>query len=132
MAETLAMTRFADWLRARLPHDVNQSQLALYIGTTSSAVNAWYTRGVTPSPALCRKIAEYLRIPVEDVMRAAGHLPALAEEPAPYDDQPPWVALISGLSEQDRDYIGRLVESAYLRPIVPDEPSSEPPGPAAP
>lgn len=71
---------------------LNQSQVATYIGMRPSGVNVWFSRGSIPNPQTCIKLAEFLKVPAETVLRLAGHLPPedepsfaeLAHEPAEY------------------------------------------------
>ena len=53
---------------------LTQPKLAAYIGATSSAVNRWF-HGSIPNTATCAELARVFHLPLEDVLRAAGHLP---------------------------------------------------------
>lgn len=62
---------------------LNQSQVAEYVGLRPSGVNAWFSRGSIPKPETCRKLADYFKLPIDDVLRAAGHLPPEPGSPPP-------------------------------------------------
>jgi len=101
-----------DLLTRELRHRrMSERAFALYAGVSPNAVNAWRRGLRIPDPAYCEKIAEALHLPVEDVLRAAGHLPPLeegAEEPA----LPAW--LTSLLLELDQAERETLADSARL------------------
>lgn len=67
---------------------LSERALSQYLGVSSNAVNAWRRGLRTPDPESCQRIASYLGLPLEDVLRAAGH-PAPASEPTP---DPPWLS----------------------------------------
>lgn len=76
MLAVLAMTPFAEWLETRMrARGITKSQLAAFIGSRPSTIGAWFTHDAIPSTDLCQKLAGYFGVPLEDVMRAAGHLP---------------------------------------------------------
>ena len=53
--------------------DLNQSQVAAYIGVEAATVNRWVLNKTTPSPSSCAKLAELFGEPVEKVYQLAGH-----------------------------------------------------------
>ena len=119
--QTLALTPFAAWLEEELKRrNLNRAQLAAYIGKRPQTVYGWFNDGRIPETAQCLLIAKVLRLPADDVLRIAGHLPALAEDRAEYDS-PSWVELLPMLSSRDAEYVGRLVESMAQHPVQPDE-----------
>lgn len=70
------MTPFAEWLEMRMrARGISKSQLAAFIGSRPSTVGAWFTHDAIPGTEMCQKLAGYFGVPLEDVMRAAGHLP---------------------------------------------------------
>ena len=103
--------------------NISQRKVAAYCGASPQAMNQWTSGKLTPGPRFVWKIASLAHMPVEDVMRLAGHLPPLAdvqEEP----DLPSWSRLINHLSKTDRRVVQRIVESMAADPIEPDEPTS--------
>jgi len=58
------------------------SQLAKEIGRSHPTVGRWLTGEDVPSTASCGKLAAYSGIPVEEILGAAGHLPAVRQAPA--------------------------------------------------
>lgn len=83
-------TLLADIIRRR---GISERQLAAYMGVSPAAMNRWIKGQGTPDPTYCWKIAELAGLPIEHVMRIAGHLPQEDERSAP---DPPWLsALIS-------------------------------------
>lgn len=93
----MAQTAFAEWLdrkMRRAGYGENKSQLARDIGVGTSTVSAWFWRNTLPSTDTCGRLAHLFRVPVEDILRLAGHLPplepeprALREAPSPYDGE---------------------------------------------
>ena len=63
--------------RRRLP-----SQLAADVGVSHPTVGRWLSGEDAPSTASCRKLAAYSGVAVEEVLAAAGHLPAVGQAPA--------------------------------------------------
>jgi DNA-binding XRE family transcriptional regulator len=95
---------FADWLRRQMDlagFGGNQSKLAAYLGTRPSTVNAWFTRGAVPSVVLCHRLAKVLRVPVDDVLRAAGH--PVSEPAETSSSLPSWLPSMLPLLEQLTD-----------------------------
>lgn len=93
------MTEFAQWLSAELARrNSSQPKLAAAADIPRQTVNAWFNSWRIPGPDLCRKIAEYLHLPVEEVLIKAGHLPADHAYTQP--DIPGWLtAALEGLEE---------------------------------
>ena len=60
--------------RKRLP-----SQLAADLGISHATVSRWLSGKDVPSPASCRKLAEYSGVPVEKILSIVGYLPRVAE-----------------------------------------------------
>ena len=109
--------------------------MAVASGISRSTVNAWFTDSRVPSPELCKLIAEYFHIPLEEVLIHAGHLAAdhAYEQP----DIPGWLtAALEGLTEDDLRVVAatalglREVRQRYptdedlLRGLPPASPSS--------
>ena len=61
--------------RKRLP-----SQLAADLGISHATVSRWISGKDVPSPASCRKLAEYSGVPMEKILSIVGYLPRVAEE----------------------------------------------------
>lgn len=80
------MSTFSEWLSAQLA-DLDKSQTDLWksVGVTSAAVSRWINGEDIPGTKNCIKIATTLSrwgapVTVDDVLRAAGHMPGV---PAP-------------------------------------------------
>lgn len=124
MTVLVADVEFAEWLHQRMRvagFGDNQSKLAAYLGTKASTVNAWFTRGAKPSPRMARKLAEVLRVSVDDVLVHAGHKDA--EGDAEPDALPEWATLIGVLTPGDLAYVERMVRSLAETPVHPPEES---------
>lgn len=66
---------FTDWLLSQMHEkNLNQAELARRSGLTKQAITN-YVGGRTPDEQALRKIAQGLRLPIEEVFRAAGLLP---------------------------------------------------------
>lgn len=106
---------FAQWLTREMElkgFGDNQSKLAAYLGTGASTVNAWLTRGAVPQPPLVRKLADVLKVPVEEVMARAGHL-APVESPEVPGVIPELLSLLRTMTEpEQRRYALRAVQLA--------------------
>ncbi|MBK6664479.1 MAG: helix-turn-helix transcriptional regulator [Thermoflexaceae bacterium] len=77
-------TSFARWLERELAsRRVNRSQLAAYMGRRAQTVSAWFNDGRLPSTEVCADLARVLHVPLEEVLRQAGHLPPEPEYPEP-------------------------------------------------
>src|SRR5262245_52805626 len=59
---------------------LNASQIAAYAGVSSTMVTNW-RRGARPKPESLRLLAEGLRVPYEDLARAAGYLDGIEPRP---------------------------------------------------
>ena len=100
------MTLFSDWLGQELSRrGSNRAKLAAGIDSKPQTISAWFNEGRIPSPEFCRRVARYLHVPEESVLRIAGHLSAddAPEEPS----LPAW--LESLLTELD-DFELHVVE----------------------
>jgi SOS-response transcriptional repressor LexA len=78
---------FADWLTIQMKaRGLSQAELARQMTISPSTVNKWLKGFGTPDTQSCAKLAKALRIPLEDVYRAAGH-PSEAAEPSSVDQR---------------------------------------------
>ena len=69
-------TQFSEWLLSVLSQKgMSQSELARQAGVTRGAINGVITGARGPGVDLCNGIAKALKIPPEEVLRAAGLLP---------------------------------------------------------
>lgn len=72
----MAYTSFATWLESVLKQEgISQSELARRAGVTRGAINGILTGARGPGVELSKGIAKALKIPPEQVLRAAGLLP---------------------------------------------------------
>jgi hypothetical protein len=77
---------------------------------------------------MCQRLADYFHVPVEDVLRAAGHLPPLAE-PAPEPDLTPRVLnlakVLQELSDDDFEAVDHIARGllATHSPTAPYDPA---------
>lgn len=125
---------FKDWLAVQmeLAGFTSQSQLATYLQTTPSVVNAWFTRGTRPNPRMCYRIASVLRLPPEDVLRAAGHLQS--EESARQDTEslPDWLVpllpALKSLDHEEAETVEVTIQTLLERRRRKEERSAQGPG----
>ena len=55
---------------------IRASHFAAEIGVSHATVGRWLKGEDVPCAKSCYKVAEFTAMPVEDVLRAAGHIPA--------------------------------------------------------
>ena len=55
---------------------IRASHFAVKIGVSHATVGRWLKGEDVPCAKSCYKVAEFTAVPVEDVLRAAGHIPA--------------------------------------------------------
>lgn len=133
------MTPFAAWLQTQMRLNnfgQNRSKLARYLETGPSTVRAWFEMDVIPRPPMCKRIAEVLKVPEEEVLRIAGHLSA--DHPGPGDALPSWLRdllpLLTQLDETESlvlEYSARgLLELREARAAYQHEVPQPPPHPA--
>lgn len=100
------MSEFSDWLALRmtLAGVTSQSQLATYLGTSPSVVNAWFKRGFVPSPSMCYRLSGVLHVDATEVLKAAGHLAGVNDNDSP--DLPTWlIRLLPALRSLDDEEV---------------------------
>lgn len=116
------MNEFGLWLAGELAErDMNQTDLWRRIGVTSTAVSRWIKGDDLPGTKNCRKIADALRLDVNDVLKRAGHLPGM---PTP---APPRLAVSEELAAEGRRLLDAARRVADLeRQRVPARLISEP------
>ena len=74
------MKRFSEWLSEKLAEKgLSQAELARRAGTHQSTISLVLSENRKPGPEFCEKIARALKIPPEEVYRAAGLLPSKAK-----------------------------------------------------
>lgn len=105
---------FGPWLQSQLRRrEMNQSELARKLETSSSAVSGWVRQGRVPTPESCDKIADALGIPVDEVLMAAGHRPRGLDE---WDEDVREVAsLMQRLPDNERDAVRDFARWRYER-----------------
>lgn len=110
----VAVTPFAEWLERQMRLNEfgdNQSKLATYLRTGRSTVNKWFTRGTVPGPAMCRRLAALFKMPVDDVLAAAGHI----QRDPPPAEMPSWFAELAPLVKDFDEYEKRSLEASVLQ-----------------
>lgn len=87
---------------ARADRKLSLRAFAQYIGTSQTAVSDWEKGNRVPDPESCRKLARYLHMPEEEVLRMAGHM-APAEESKPEPLIIPAIASrLSGMTPEEQ------------------------------
>lgn len=91
---------------------MSRAQIAQYTGVDRSAVGRWLREEAPslPSEQSCRALAAWWKLPVNDILRLAGHgVPASSDE-----DLPQWLReLLPTLKGLD-EFEGRTVEATAL------------------
>lgn len=111
------MSNFSDWLRSVLEiRDASQRKVAGYAGVSSATVHNWLAEKTKPSYQSCVKLAKYLGIPENRVLRLAGYEPKSQEE---VDLEDPELDLmfyeLRELSQEQREFL-----KEWLRPLMAD------------
>jgi transcriptional regulator with XRE-family HTH domain len=103
---------FGEWLRPLLvARNMRQGQLARRIGVAESTVSRWLSDRNVPEPEQCAAIAQVLRIPLTDVLRAAGHpVPNGEEQPEISPTVSGLIPLLEMLDAYDLDVVTSLVQ----------------------
>lgn len=70
------MNALSEWLKQQFNQRprINQTSLAISIGTGQSTVSKWLQGLSIPTTDNCHKIARYFDVPEEEVLTMAGHL----------------------------------------------------------
>lgn len=137
MALVAVPTTIPELLDQLVAEGMSQAGIARALKVSHSAVSAWRRGLRRPDTGECERIAVFVKLPPDEVLRMAGHLKALAEERSPYDQMPSWARYLPMLSEKDAEYVGRLVQSpapspAAHPPTAPAPRELAAPGPARP
>jgi transcriptional regulator with XRE-family HTH domain len=103
------MQRFSEWLSARLSErNLSQAELARRAGVTQATISLVLSENRNPGTEFCEKVARALRMPPEEVFRAAGLLPARADT-NPLDERIRY--LISTLpTQEDKEDVLAYIE----------------------
>lgn len=131
------MTPFAEWVSRQMASrgfGDNKSKLATYMGVAPASVSAWFNRGTIPNTATCAALARALHVPLEEVLRVAGHIPAgveAVEEP----ELPSWLrATLAELTDPELRVVERTAQGllALREDRSQLEPGAAEPAPPAP
>lgn len=88
-------------------------KLAAYLDVSNTALDRWVKGIAIPDPVYCWRIAERAGLPVEDVMRMAGHLPPLEDTPDEPEIIPEMRAALADMTaEEQRRFALRAIELA--------------------
>lgn len=99
---------FIRWLDDELrKRGWSQSEAARRGGISASMINAIVNRQTNPGLDFCRGLARAFNMPLEDVFRRAGILPALVELP---DEAKDWGERLLYLTEEDRRRAVEMME----------------------
>ena len=105
--------KFSTWLLNELQQrDWSQADLARKSGLSRAAVSNIISNNRNPSPASCAAIAKAFKIQVETVLRQAGHLPPLYDDP---DTMAEWIHLYRIAEKQDREYLLEIARALARR-----------------
>ena len=105
--------KFSTWLLNELQQrDWSQADLARKSGLSRAAVSNIISNNRNPSPASCAAIAKAFKIQVETVLRQAGHLPPLYDDPP---DLSEWIHLYRVAEKQDREYLLEIARALANR-----------------
>jgi transcriptional regulator with XRE-family HTH domain len=73
---------FGRWLQRQLDRrEWKQADFARRVSLSTGTVSHWITGKRIPDPPSCDLIADALGIDVTDVLRRAGHLPVVSDDP---------------------------------------------------
>lgn len=104
---------FVPWLVAELEdRGWSQRQLAKRASMSATSVSQVITEQRDPSPDFCIAIAHALRLPPEDVLRRAGHLPP---KPTAFLASIPRLhTFLDKLARLDRETQNRIMDTALM------------------
>ena len=104
-------TSISDWLAEELEQRAwSSSELARRAGISQSSVSNVLTGKQVPGLEFCKAVAQALDTPVTEVLRMAGHLPAL---PPPVYEEQEAVRIMRALSEQMRGVALSILRALY-------------------
>jgi transcriptional regulator with XRE-family HTH domain len=90
------MTQIGEWLGQQLDRRAwSSSELARRAGISQSSVSNVLTGKQVPGLEFCKGVAQALGVPAEELLRLAGHLPAM---PAPVVEEREALRLLRGLN----------------------------------
>src|SRR3990170_4371890 len=106
--------KFSTWLLNELQQrDWTQAVLARKSGLSRAAISNIISNNRNPNPESCAAIAKAFKIQPETVLRQAGHLPPLYDDP---DTMAEWVHLYFRLPPAQRALIRRLARILQSNP----------------
>ena len=85
-----------------IQRDWSQANLARRSGVSKGMISLMINENQIPGPGICAKLAKAFKISPETVLRQAGHLPPLYDDP---DTMAEWVHLYRIAEKQDREYL---------------------------
>jgi transcriptional regulator with XRE-family HTH domain len=105
------MTDLSRWLQTELrERGLSQNAAAVHAGVAQATLSDMLNKGHVPKVETLFRLADYFETPREQVLRLAGHLPPVSQDPS--------VSLDDGLSDEDEELVRTLLEE-FRR--VPDE-----------
>ena len=112
--------KFGEWLLNELREkEISQSELSRRTGISTGAISDVISGRRNVGPDIARRVAEALRVPVEESYRAAGLLPDV-----PMDtDQDKWIRRVSKLLEEVKDERDQKTILAMIDAMVPKKKS---------
>lgn len=70
-----------EWLGNKIvEHGMTQTELAARVGVNQTQISSYLRGKRRPSPETCRRLAEVLAVPVDEVLIVAGHRPPVVAD----------------------------------------------------
>ena len=105
--------KFSTWLLNELQQrDWTQAVLARKSGLSRAAISNIISNNRNPNSESCAAIAKAFKIQPETVLRQAGHLPPLYDDP---DTMSEWIHLYRIAEKQDREYLLEIARALARR-----------------
>ena len=107
---------FSEWLLEELERqDMTQAELSRRAGMSRGAISHMIIGRRKPETETCARIARALQLPLDLVMKKAGHLPATSQ----IESENPYLVeismLFSNLSKTDQRQIVEIVRTFEMR-----------------
>ena len=104
--------KFQDWLNEQMRrYGWDPSELARYAKISSATVTRITKGDRKPGLQTCIKLSQAFRVPVENVLRAAGYL---QNQNYQLSKEEEWIEILNQLTEEERNSVNRICRGFIL------------------